>query len=119
MTIIEVDLDRETLDKHQRRLLDQCGADAQSHPLVQLVIDSSRSNTIRFKADPVIRHLVDTQVDLNKLWASLSERSDPKVRLSMRSFYRNMGYSLGGYIDIFGQELDAEERHARKSQKQT
>ncbi len=87
------------------QLLKDCGEDAQDHPLV------ADGDVLRFKANPVIRLIVDRWVNLNELSAAIQcmgyERS---VQLGFRAFYRDMGYSLGGYLEIFGEALDEEEQ---------
>jgi hypothetical protein len=85
-----------------KELLAQCGPDAADHPIVW------DGEIVRFKADPVIKWCA-LKVSLNAL-ALYAERADsPEMRLAVRRFYRNMGYSLCGYLDIFGDQLDAEE----------
>jgi hypothetical protein len=101
---------KDEMDDRQKELLSWCGADAQNHPLI---IDSHER--VCFKADPVIRKCVDRLINLNDLWAEMSQalNASHEARLSMRSFYRNMGYSLGGYIEIFGEQLEEEEKQSK------
>lgn len=100
---METELLKDALTDSQRSLLEMCGADAQAHPLID------RDGVLRFKADPVVRYVVDNVVDLNKLWVGLGPLShDIAVRHSLRRFYRDMGYSLSGYLEVFGEELDEE-----------
>lgn len=98
-----------TLTKEQKELLEQCGADAQGHPLV---LDGK---VLRFKANPIVRLIVDMQwVDLNQLSRMVGNMDSPEIRLGIRAFYRDMGYSLCGYLDIFGEILTEEESNHEK-----
>ena len=90
------------MTKNEKALLSACGIDAQDHPVVTI------NDIVRFKADPVISRLQRCGLDLNELW-KITDLSRRENRLSLRKFYRNMGYSLCGYIDVFGEQLDEEE----------
>lgn len=95
------------LTAEQKDLLAQCGKDALNHPLE--VVDG----VLRFQGNRAIEAIMRnprTRVDLNELWVSLN-LDDPAVRLGLRAFYRDMGYSLCGYLEIFGDMLDREEQH--------
>ena len=93
------------LTQANKNLVDQCGKDALKHPLV---LDGG---VLRFKANPAVRAAADL-IDLNELWARMRVALDlsQEARLGIRAFYRDMGYSLSGYIEIFGEILDEEER---------
>lgn len=68
------------------------------HPVVQ-----DKDGTLRWKADPVIDLLFKySAVDLNKFFENGAQKNDPLVRL----FYRQMGYSLFGYWEIFHWEVN-------------
>jgi hypothetical protein len=90
------------LTPDQVRLFKDCGPDASDH---QLVWDLK---VLRFKADPLQRILAD-MVNLNDLAIAVQRADqDGDLRRSFRKFYRDMGYSLCGYLDIFGEQLDEE-----------
>lgn len=85
----------ESLTPEQIDLLGRCGKDAAEHPLV---IDDG---VLRFKSNPVIRIIVDRWVNLNDLWRDIPKT--PEFVLGLRSLYRDLGYSLCGYLDMFGE----------------
>lgn len=92
----------------QRQRLEECGKDAQNHPLV---LDGT---VLRFKPTDVARTLAEL-VDINQLWKRLnpSLQTNPETRAALRRFYRDMGYSLCGYLDMFGDMLDTEEEEQK------
>lgn len=92
-----------SVPKEAKSLLAQCGEDAQSHP-VEMV-----EGVARFVADPVISLIHSTgRIDLNSLWLSV-DLDDQRMRKSLRRFYRDLGYSLCGYLEVFGEMLTEEE----------
>lgn len=100
------------IDKHKLtpvalQLLLSCGPDAQNHPL-ELV-----DGQLRFKPDPVINyiHRRARLTNLNDLCFAM-DTDQPTHRLSLRRFYRDIGYSLSGYLEIFGDQLEQERKEA-------
>ena len=90
------------LTRAQLEQVRDCGPDAQAH---DVILD--QQGILRFKADPFTRKLCNL-VNLNDLWAGL-DLTNQAERLSLRKFYRDIGYSICGYLDIFGEQLDEEE----------
>lgn len=94
---------RAMLDDDYRRGLEVDGHDH------ELIIDDR--GTIRWKANPVIRKLVrDKIIDLNAVWDNAYEVYGEKAKNTwvMRNFYRQLGYSLFGYWEIFFWEANNE-----------
>jgi hypothetical protein len=92
------------LNKSAKALLAQCDAAARKHPVVW------DGDVLRFKADPVVSLIVGSRlVDLNQLCVAVVSAADPQVSRqskrqlsqSIRRFYRNMGYSVSGYLEVF------------------
>jgi hypothetical protein len=59
-------------------------------------------NVIRFKANAAVRW-VSRKIDLNAL-SIASQDADWPIQ-DVMTFYRMMGYSLSGFMDIFGDHL--------------
>lgn len=94
-------ISKSDLTRDQRKLLDACGPDAANHPLV---LDGE---TLRFRGNTVIVYLrCSNKLDLNAI-ACMPACFAPS---EFREFYRMMGYSLCGYLDIFGDQLAEEEQ---------
>ena len=69
--------------------------------------------TLRWEADPVVRKTLD-RVNLNDLWMLFMKMGLTKNSEPVRKLYRDMGYSLSGYWEIFYWEVnneDAEDYH--------
>ena len=92
------------LTQGERELIELCGKDAQQHDIYR---DTDKGRQLRFRSDPVSLQLRNL-TNLNDLWVQLNTK-DSQTRLSLRRFYREIGYSLCGYLDIFGEMLDEEE----------
>jgi len=71
-------------------------------------------NTLRYETKPIIRWLSD-HVDLNKMW--IAYREGAFSRDEFMQFYRDIGYSLGGFEEVWGEELEkmeaTDEEHIR------
>lgn len=90
------------LSRAQLAQLDDCGPDAQNHPL-EIV-----EGQFRFKPNPVLGYLRRSrQLDLNRI-ADVMDMTNREHRLGIREFYRHMGYSLSGYLELFGETIQAE-----------
>lgn len=74
---------------------------AQAHPVV---IDEG--GVARFEANPLLRALVDAGLlSLDAVWQAAA--SSPRIRPhDLLRFYRDIGYSVGGYDEILGSHLD-------------
>jgi hypothetical protein len=61
------------------------------------------NGTYRFQSNSIVRYLVGSS-SLNLIWGEAGEKE-----YSLREFlelYIHMGYSLGGYLEIFGEAID-------------
>lgn len=70
----------------------------EAHHDHELITDEH--GTVRWKADPVVRWLIDN-VDLNDIVMKLYSQGYDKNSEMHRKMYRQMGYSLFGYWEIF------------------
>jgi hypothetical protein len=66
------------------------------------------NGTLRWEADPTVTKTLE-KINLNDLWylfhtMGLTKNSEP-----VRKLYRDMGYSLSGYWEIFYWEVNNEE----------
>ena len=83
-------------------------ANLTDHPIIQ-----DEQGIFRYKKNPMIRWLCD-HIDLNDMWrAYRNEGWDTKTFMQ---FYRDIGYSLGGFEEIWGDELDEMESLVEESQ---
>lgn len=74
-------------------------AELGGHPIVK-----DADGTLWFKSRPLVRWLCD-QIDLNKMWLACGQGAFSENALMQ--FYRDIGYSLGGFEEIWGEVLDA------------
>ncbi len=73
-------------------------AELGGHPIVR-----DADGTLRFKANPLVRWLCD-QIDLNKMWLAFGQGAFSET--AFMQFYRDIGYSLGGFEEVWGETLD-------------
>ncbi len=91
------------LSKEQRRDLEACGPDAQEHPVE--IVDGE----LRFVANPAIAHLNRTRhINLSNVYLAL-DMNVAAHRLGLREFYRMLGYSINGYLEMFEEMLRLEQ----------
>jgi len=68
------------------------------HPII---VDDH--GTYRWKSDPIVNMLFEYKcVDLNTMYKNGASKNDPRVR----KFYRDMGYSLYGYWEVFHWDMN-------------
>ena len=83
----------------------------ESHHTHRVIEDEN--GTLRWEADPVVNEIVD-RVNLNDIWLMFMKMGLTKNSEPVRKLYRDMGYSLSGYWEIFYWDVnneDAEEYH--------
>ena len=68
------------------------------HPVVM-----DKHGVLRYKASPIHGWLCD-HIDLNEM--SVAYQQGAFGRDEFMQFYRDIGYSLGGFEEIWGEELD-------------
>ena len=89
---------------------------ANMNPEFKLVMDSEthhnhpvitdEEGTVRWKQNASVRHLIDEKIDLNSLWMLFGALGLNKNSEFIRNLYRNMGYSINGYWEIFYWEMN-------------
>ena len=89
----EVPRDDPSLNEHYFDLID--GTD---HPVI---LDSK--GVYRWKANPLIQWIAD-RIDLNEM--NIAHEKGMFSREDLKQFYRDMGYSLCGFADIWGWKDD-------------
>lgn len=82
-------------------------ASLSQHPIVRI------EGVLRYKVNPMMRWLSD-HVDLNEMW--IAYRQGAWDRDTFMQFYRDIGYSLGGFEEIWGEDLDEMEETAGKKE---
>jgi hypothetical protein len=65
------------------------------------------NGTLRWKQDPKVREIIDKGI-LNDLWYLFHTMGLTKNSEEVRKIYRDMGYSLFGYWEIFFWEMNNE-----------
>lgn len=78
----------------------------ESHHKHRVIEDEN--GTLRWEEDPVVRRLINN-IGLNDLWVLFMKMGLTKNSEEMRKLYRDMGYSLSGYWEIFYWEVNNEE----------
>jgi hypothetical protein len=72
------------------------------HPVV---IDSGTHRVLRWKSNIIVNKLFNmNMVDLNRLWITVNQEDKAEIE-DLATFYRMMGYSLCGFIEVFGDLL--------------
>jgi len=75
----------------------------ESHHDHEIIIDES--GTYRWKQDPDVVSLID-DLNLNSLWVLFYKMGMNKNSEEIRKMYRDMGYSISGYWEIFHWEVN-------------
>lgn len=68
------------------------------HPVVMSTGRSGR--VVRWKGNSVIELIVERFLDMNTLWTEVHQHDLPIEDLA--TLYRMMGYSLCGFVEVFG-----------------
>jgi hypothetical protein len=89
-------------DKLYREILD-----VETHHDHKIIEDES--GTLRWEVNPATRFLVDEVTDLNNTVMKLYGKGHDKNSELYRKLYRDIGYSLYGYWEIFYWEMNNEE----------
>lgn len=71
-------------------------------------IIEDESGTFRWKQNPKVREIIDKGI-LNDLWYLFHTMGLTKNSEEVRKLYRDMGYSLSGYWEIFHWEMNNED----------
>jgi len=69
-----------------------------------------KNGTLRWKENPTVNQILD-RVNLNDLWVLFSIMGLDKNSEAIRNLYREMGYSISGYWEIFYWEVNNEIAH--------
>ena len=72
------------------------------HPIIQ-----DEQGVLRYKQNPLVCWL-SGHIDLNEMWRSYGQGT--WSREAFMQFYRDIGYSLSGFEEVWGDELDALEQ---------
>lgn len=75
----------------------------ESHHEHEIIEDEH--GTLRWKEDPTVRKIIDKGI-LNDLWYLFHTMGMDKNSEHIRKLYRDMGYSLSGYWEIFYWEVN-------------
>jgi hypothetical protein len=89
--------------------------ETESHHEHEVIEDEH--GTVRWKGDKVVRALLENQINLNELWMLFRSMGLTKNSEEVRKLYRNMGYSLSGYWEIFYWEVNNEDAKKYKPKK--
>lgn len=72
------------------------------HPIVK-----DPEGVLRFQESPIVKWLRD-QVSVNDMWRECGRGTFSTDELMQ--FYRDIGYSLGGFEEVWGEILDQKEK---------
>ncbi len=86
-------------DKDYRLILD-----TETHHNHQIIEDEH--GTLRWRHQPIVRRLIDDKLNLNDLMVMLGIMGHDKNSEVVRKLYRDMGYSLFGYWEVFYWEMN-------------
>jgi hypothetical protein len=86
------------LNSDYRKMLEK-----ESHHNHKIIMDDN--GTYRWEADPKVNSMID-QLNLNTLWILFYKMGLNKNSEEVRKMYRDMGYSLYGYWEIFHWEVN-------------
>jgi hypothetical protein len=81
------------------------------HPVIE-----DEHGTVRWKVNPAVRAIID-KTNLNDLWILFMSMGLTKNSEEVRKLYRDMGYSLSGYWEIFYWDMNNEDAHKYKPKK--
>ena len=81
--------------------------DVETHHDHEIIQDEH--GTLRWKEEPGVRKIIDSGIDLNILWSLFHHMDYGKNSETIRKLYRDMGYSLSGYWEIFYWEANNED----------
>jgi hypothetical protein len=79
-------------------------------------IVETEDGSIRWKEDPAVKTII-SRTNLNDLWVLFHYMGLTKNSEEVRKLYRDMGYSLSGYWEIFHWEMNNEEARKYKPKK--
>lgn len=82
------------------------------HPVIE-----DEHGTVRWKEDKVVSGLFKKDINLNHLWMLFMRMGLTKNSEEVRKLYRDMGYSLSGYWEIFYWDLNNEDARKYKPKK--
>ena len=88
--------------------------ETESHHEHEVIEDEQ--GTLRWKSDPTVREVLD-RVNLNDIWMLFYKMGLTKNSEEVRKLYRDMGYSLSGYWEIFYWEMNNEDARKYKPKK--
>lgn len=86
----------------------------ESHHDHEVIEDAN--GTLRWKEDPTVNEILD-RVNLNDLWMLFYGMGLTKNSEEVRKLYRDMGYSLSGYWEIFYWDMNNEDARKYKPKK--
>jgi hypothetical protein len=89
--------------------------ETESHHEHEVIEDEN--GTVRWKEDKVVSALLSNQINLNDLWILFMKMGLTKNSEEVRKLYRDMGYSLSGYWEIFYWDMNNEDAHKYKPKK--
>lgn len=69
------------------------------HPIIR-----DEAGVLRYKRNPLVCWLQE-HIDLNEMWKAYGQGT--WSREAFMQFYRDIGYSLSGFEEVWGEELDA------------
>jgi hypothetical protein len=87
----------------------------ESHHEHEVIED--KHGTLRWKEDKVVKDLFKNDINLNHLWMLFMRMGLTKNSEEVRKLYRDMGYSLSGYWEIFYWDLNNEDANKYKPKK--
>lgn len=70
------------------------------------VIIKDEQGTLRWKQNDTVRELISKKLNLNDLWELFHSMGYNKNSEVVRQLYRDMGYSLYGYWEVFYWEMN-------------
>jgi hypothetical protein len=79
----------------------------ESHHAHRVIEDEH--GTLRWEEDKMVSALISNQINLNDLWILFMKMGLTKNSEPVRKLYRDMGYSLSGYWEIFYWDVNNEE----------
>lgn len=81
------------------------------HPVVK-----DEMGTLRWQEDPTVRDIIN-RTNLNDIWMLFHHMGLTKNSEEVRKLYRDMGYSLSGYWEVFYWEMNNEDAKKYKPKK--